>query len=142
MFDNRGANLVNKLLVNKNGAQEKRLFGSAYELINDSVFDINAAIDFVNKLGYEEIYLIGGSTGANKICIYDHYREKNPVGKYVLISGGDDIGYYINKLGREKYQKLLEESIEKINQNKGENIIEELLPTHFLSYKTCFDLCL
>lgn len=140
MFDNRGAHLINKIVVNKEGSVRKELFGSAYEIIKDCVFDINASLDFVKSLGYKDICLIGGSTGANKICIYNHYFPNNKIQKYVLISGGDDIGYFLNKLGKEKFYSLFREAEKKINNNKGDNIIEELIPSFFFTYKTFYHM--
>lgn len=44
--------------------------GAGAEIFEESVFDIDAGIDFLLAKGYEEIILIGHSTGANKACYY------------------------------------------------------------------------
>src|SRR5271167_1539659 len=54
LFNNRGAHLIKKLTVDG----KRKRFGMAYEKIKDCVKDIDAAILFLKKLGYEEFYLI------------------------------------------------------------------------------------
>lgn len=140
MFNNRGAHYIKKLNVEKeDGTIERKQFGMAYELIKDCVYDIDGAINFLKKEGYNEYYLIGFSTGANKICVYDHYKPKNAVARYILAGGGDDIGLYYQEFGKEKFLRLLKESRQKIRQGKGEELICELLPDIIFSYQAFFD---
>lgn len=141
MFNNRGAHYIKKLDVEKkDGTTDRKRFGMAYEIIKECIYDIDAAITFLEKKGYREFYLIGHSTGANKICVYDHYKPKNKVSKYILAGGGDDTGLYYDEFGKDKFMKLLKESKQKIKQGKGEDIISELLPNEIFSYKGFFDI--
>jgi len=140
LFNNRGAHLVKKLDVIKNGKEERKRFGMAYEKIKDCVKDIDGAINYLEKLGYKEFYLIGESTGANKICVYHYYKPKNKVSKYVLLSGGDDTGIYYDILGKKKFFNLLKESKDKIKKRKGEEIVKEFLPDDFFSYIGFYDI--
>jgi pimeloyl-ACP methyl ester carboxylesterase len=110
-----------------------------YEKIKECVFDIDGAVAFLKEKGYEEFYLIGESTGANKICVYDHYKKDNPIAKYLLVSGGDDTGIYYDMLGKERFFRLLAEAKEKITQHKGDELITELLPDDFFSYTAFYD---
>ena len=112
----------------------------AYEKIKDCIKDIDGVISYLKKLGYQKFYLIGESTGANKICVYNYYKPENKVSKYVLLSGGDDTGIYYDILGKEKFFKLLKESKEKIKKRKGEKIITELLPDDIFSYIGFYDI--
>ena len=136
MFNNRGAHYIKKLYT-KNTS--KRL-GMAYEKIKECIKDIDAAIMFLSKQGYKEFYLIGESTGANKICVYNFYKPKNKISKYILLGGGDDTGIYYDILGKKKFNRLLEEAKKKIKQRKGEEIITELLPDEIFSYKGFYDI--
>ncbi|MEK9179651.1 MAG: hypothetical protein AAB893_04255, partial [Patescibacteria group bacterium] len=69
-FNNRGANLIKKLDRKlPDGTKERVLYGMTYEIIKDCVIDIDGAIEYLTSLGYNEIYLVGSSTGANKICV-------------------------------------------------------------------------
>ncbi|MBI3620362.1 hypothetical protein HY214_04450 [Candidatus Roizmanbacteria bacterium] len=138
-FNNRGAHLIKKLDVWKNGRTERKFFGMAYEKIKDCVIDIEAAVAFLKARGYGEFYLIGVSTGANKICVYDHYRPKNAVKKYVSVCGGDDTGIYYQLFGKEKFNTLLRKAEEKVEKGLGEELIGELMPADFFSYRAFYD---
>jgi len=112
----------------------------AYEIIKECTYDIDAVINFLKKRGYIQFYLAGFSTGANKICVYDHYRPKNKIAKYILFGGGDDTGLYYSGLGKNKFLRLFKEAKQKIQQGKGEDIICELLPEEIFSYKSFYDI--
>ena len=62
-FNNRGAHLVRRL--------GRDLGGMAFEKIRDCVFDIDGAVRELWRRGYRDITLVGHSTGANKIAVYD-----------------------------------------------------------------------
>lgn len=141
MFNNRGAHYIQKLNVEKNGIVERKRFGMAYEKIKECVPDIDGAISFLKKADYHKFYLIGTSTGANKICVYNYYKPKNEISKYVLVSGGDDTGIYYSTLGKNKFNELLSLSKKKIDTGKEEEIICDLLPEEVLSYRAFYDMC-
>jgi len=141
LFNNRGAHYIKKLDVLKRGKKQRKRFGMAYEKIKDCTKDIDGAIDCLEKLGYREFYLIGESTGANKIAVYHHYKKlNNKVSKYILLGAGDDTGIYYDIFGKKKFFKLLKESKEKIKKGKGEEIIKELLPDFIFSYIGFYDI--
>jgi len=140
LFNNRGAHYIKKIDVIKRNKEERKRFGMAYERIKDCVKDIDGAMDYSRELGYRKFYLIGESTGANKICVYNYYKPKNKVSKYVLLGGGDDTGIYHDMLGKKRFLRLLKESKEKIKKKKGEEIIEELLPDIIFSYIGFYDI--
>ncbi len=141
LFNNRGAHLIKKLNVeNKDGTAERKRFGMAYEKIKDCIKDIDAAVNHLESKGYHEFYLIGESTGANKICVYHHFKPKNKIAKYILLGGGDDTGIYYNELGKKRFNKLLKEAKDKISKKKGEELICELLPEEIFSYIGFYDI--
>lgn len=140
-FNNRGANIIKKFTIEKDGVEERVPFGMAYEKIRECVLDIDGAVKFLQKLGYKEFYLAGASTGANKICVYDHYKPKNIFKKYVLICGGDDTGIYYNLLGKVKFFKLLAKAKKKIENREGLEIATETLPIgEVFSYQGFYDI--
>ncbi|OGM78380.1 hypothetical protein A2188_00840 [Candidatus Woesebacteria bacterium RIFOXYA1_FULL_43_9] len=140
-FNNRGANIIKKFTIEKDGVEERIPFGMAYEKIKECVPDIDGAIEFLQELGYEEFYLAGASTGANKICVYDHYKPKNIFKKYVLVCGGDDTGIYYNLLGNTKFFKILAKAKEKINKGEGLEIAPEVLSIgEVFSYQGFYDI--
>lgn len=138
-FNNRGAHLIKIFKKEIRGKLIKKRFGMAYEKIKDCVFDIEGAIFMLKQRGYEEIFLVGFSTGANKIAVFNFYKPKNKVSKYVLICGGDDTGIYYNAFGPNKFQRLLLESKQKIKNKKGEELIKDILPELF-SYNSFYDI--
>jgi pimeloyl-ACP methyl ester carboxylesterase len=141
MFNNRGAHYIKKLHVTKNGEEESKYFGMAYEKIKECIEDIDGAVAFLKTKEYKTFYLIGESTGANKICVYHFYKPTNEISKYILVSGGDDTGIYYDYLGKKKFYKLLREAEEKIKKHEGEDLIKELLPDEFFSYQAFYDTC-
>lgn len=139
-FNNRGAHIIKKLYVRRGRKEERKRFGMAYEKIKECILDIDAAIAFLKKQGYRKFYLAGASTGANKICVYNFYKPKSDVEKYILLCGGDDTGIYYHTLGKSKFWKLLAEAKRKIKAKRGEEIIKEMLPDEFFSYIGFFDI--
>lgn len=140
LFNNRGAHIMKKLNRVRGDKTDRLMYGMAYEKIKDCVMDIEAAQTFLEKRGFNEFYLAGASTGANKICVYDHFRPKNKFSKYIILCGGDDTGIYYDMLGKKRFYKLLKTAREKIKNRKGEEIIKELLPDEWFSYKAFYDI--
>ncbi|MDO8495650.1 MAG: DUF1749 domain-containing protein [bacterium] len=138
-FNNRGAHIIKKLNVKQKRKTIRKPYGMAYEKIKECVPDIDGAISFLRKRGYKKFYLIGASTGANKICVYSFYKKDNEISKYVLLCGADDTGIYYHALGKSNFWKLLAKSKRKIKTGRGEEIIPELLPDIF-SYLGFYDI--
>jgi dienelactone hydrolase len=140
-FNNRGAELIKRLTVKKDNEERSRYFGAANEKIKECIEDIDGAVSFLEQKGYEEIYLIGNSTGANKICVYNYYKPQNKIAKHILIAPGDDTGIHYDYLGKEKFYQLLKKAKEKIDEGAGEGIICDLLPAEIISWQSFFDVC-
>lgn len=140
-FNNRGAHIIKKFTIDRNGKEERVPFGMANERIKDCVLDIDAAITFLKKMGYKEFYLAGASTGANKICVYNHFVPKNIFKKYILICGGDDTGLYNSLLGNKKFKLLLNKSKKMIKKGKALDIATETLSIgEIFSYQGFYDI--
>jgi pimeloyl-ACP methyl ester carboxylesterase len=107
-FNNRGAGLMRNLNGEPRG-------GMAYERIRECVFDIDGAIRELRRRGYRDFTLIGHSTGANKVAVYDHYKARNPVKRYVLLAGGDDTGMLYDQLGPRRFAATLARARERRN---------------------------
>jgi pimeloyl-ACP methyl ester carboxylesterase len=109
-FNNRGSGIVRRA--------GNDLGGAAFERIRDCVADIDGAIRELWRRGYRDITLVGHSTGANKIAVYDHYKPRNRVKRYVLIAGGDDTGWLFKELGARRFRALLEKAKAKRRSNE------------------------
>lgn len=138
-FNNRGAQVINKLYVQRGKTVVRKRFGMAFEKIKECVADIDGAVAFLKKQGYRTFYLVGSSTGANKICVYNFYKPKNEIKKYILLCGGDDVGIYYHTLGKARFWRLLNEAKKKIKAKQGEDLIKEIIPDVILSYQAFFD---
>ena len=101
-FNNRGAHLVRRL----KGAKSE-FGGMAYERVRDGVPDIDGAVRALRARGFREIYLAGHSTGANKVALYDYYKKRNTVRRYILLAGGDDVGLMYEQLGARRFRSVL-----------------------------------
>ena len=114
----------------------------AFEKIKDCIMDIDGVVNFLENKGYREFYLIGHSTGANKACVYNYYKSKNKISKYILLGGDDDTGIYYHTLGKTTFFKLLKKAKEKLDKNQGRDLITRLVRQNdFLSYLAYFDTC-
>jgi pimeloyl-ACP methyl ester carboxylesterase len=98
-FNNRGAHIIRRA--------GRRLGGSAFERIRDCALDVDAAVRELRRRGYRELFLLGHSTGANKVAVYDSLRPRNRIKKYVLLAGGDDTGLLVDQLGLRRYRAAL-----------------------------------
>jgi len=109
-FNNRGAHNKKRLKIRDDSLpKEERCYqaGTHHELIADCLHDIDGAVLFLADRGYEELYLAGHSSGANKICVYDFLSRDNPFSKYVLAGAGDDCGLWYMGLGDARFWKTL-----------------------------------
>jgi len=134
-FNNRGAHYIHKL---KKGKEDIRQ-GTAYELIADCVKDIDGALDYLTKRGYKSFYLIGSSTGANKAVLYNAKRPGNRIGKYVLLSAGDDTGLYYDMFGEDGFTKALNDSRKKTKEGKGTELTSQYLTGGLISFQSLLD---
>lgn len=138
-FTNTGGHLLHKFdQVTENG-RERVQTGSAYELIKDCIGDIDGVIAYLKSLGYKHFYVIGTSTGANKICVYNYYKKNNILEKYVLVSGGDDSGIYHYSVGDKKFKIAIDQSQKKIAEGKGMDLVPKYLYHGPLSYRSLYD---
>jgi len=109
-YNNRGAHNSKRLrIADENLPEEDRVYqgGTHFEQISDCIYDIEGAVNFLNELGFRTFYLLGHSTGANKICAYHVRSVKNPFAKYVLAGPGDDVGLFFQELGVKKFWQAL-----------------------------------
>lgn len=110
-FNNRGAHAKKSLkIADETLPEEDRRYqgGTYYEQIADCVKDIDGAADFLKTQGFSTYYLLGLSTGANKICAYHARAKQNPFSKYVLAGPGDDTGLMFAGLGEKKFWQTLQ----------------------------------
>ncbi|HXI14108.1 MAG TPA: alpha/beta fold hydrolase [Thermoanaerobaculia bacterium] len=139
-FNNRGAHLIRQLNRREGRQRDTVELGMTYELIRDCRQDINGAIRFLRKRGFEQFHLIGHSTGANKIVVYNYLSKRSAVSSYVLLAGGDDTGLYYESLGARRFREALRKCRERIGKGEGTSLVTTGNYSPFLiSWQSLFD---
>jgi len=131
-FNNRGSGIVRRAGDDFGGA--------AFERIRDCVADIDGAIRELWRRGYRDITLAGHSTGANKIAVYDHYKPRNRVKRYVLLAGGDDTGLLYAQVGARKFNALLTKAKAMIKARRGHELAPRIPGQTMLSWRALYDV--
>ncbi len=96
--------------------------GSAYENLEDCLFDFDGALDYLSQRDYRRFVLIGHSLGAIKSIIYQGTRRRGDVVGIVSCSAPKQ--FYSERIGR---QPVFRETIEKAESMVAEGRGEELL---------------
>ncbi|KKR34020.1 MAG: hypothetical protein UT63_C0008G0019 [Candidatus Gottesmanbacteria bacterium GW2011_GWC2_39_8] len=94
-FNNRGHDYIADLIKKTATGFTSVLGGSAYDIIEDCVHDINGVLNYVKDLGYKEIILQGHSLGPHKISYYLDTKPNPDISKVILISTSD-ILFHLN----------------------------------------------
>jgi pimeloyl-ACP methyl ester carboxylesterase len=136
-FNNRGALVVRRLRTAK---KKSVAGGAAFERIRDCVLDLDGVLRELRRRGYRDITLVGHSTGANKIAVYDHYKPRNLAKRYVLLGGGDDTGMLYQPLGARRFTNALEKARAMMRAHRGEEFVPRALSPMLLSWQSFYDM--
>jgi pimeloyl-ACP methyl ester carboxylesterase len=142
-FNNRGAHNRKGLnIADETLPEEDRRYqgGTHYELIADCVKDIDGAADFLAEQGFPELYLMGHSTGANKICAYHVRAKKNVYKKYILAGPGDDAGLFFTELGEQRYWQALRYAAAKIDVGQPLHVMPKYTGMYPFSARSARDI--
>jgi pimeloyl-ACP methyl ester carboxylesterase len=142
-FNNRGAHNRKGLHIADDTLPEedrRYLGGTHYELIADCLKDIDGAADFLKKQKFTELYLMGHSTGANKICAYHARAKNNPFAKYVLAGPGDDLGLFFTELGEKRYWQALRYAAAKVDSDDPLHVMPKYTGMHPFSAQSARDI--
>jgi len=88
-FDNRGLGIISHFPRDEG----QQLGGSCFELFEESVFDIQGAIDFLKSKGKTKIILQGHSLGGSKVVNYLINQPDASVAGAILLAPTDMIGW-------------------------------------------------
>jgi len=142
-FNNRGAHHAKRLsIADETLPEDDRGYqaGTYYERIADSVYDIDGAVNYLKYRGFAEFYLLGHSTGANKVCVYHAKSQKSPFSKYVLAGAGDDTGLFFASLGAKKFWAALSYAAEAVTSGDGLKIMPKYSGMHPFSAQATWDI--
>lgn len=124
-FDTRGHDAVAhsvKFDKRKKKGYKGVTIGAAYENFVDSFFDLEAIVDYLKK-DFDKIFLLGHSTGANKVAYY-LAREHKKVAGGALISPVSDVPMIKKELG-DKYEETIDLARDMVNRGDGKKLIPE-----------------
>ncbi len=117
-FNNRGAEIVKDF---RDLNWEHHTLGTAFEIFEDSIKDIRAAISYLSQLGYENFHLLGHSTGCQKILFYQYSTQDERVKSLIHVSPAED--YEIWKNGLKDFERIVATAKEMVERGEGDKII-------------------
>lgn len=109
--------------------------GSVYEIFTESAHDVVGAVTYLKKRHCKEIYLIGHSTGANKIGYFLERKIKMrgiKTARVVFLAPGDDIGIQRKILGGKRYTRM-----QKLAKRIRKKSPLKIMPVKNLGYLDC-----
>lgn len=100
-INTRGADLV---ATRQQGRKRTPYNGAVHEIFTECRHDIRGAMAYLRSRGVRRIYLIGHSTGANKIAYA--LQRGIEVAKVVYLAPGDDVGIQRQLLGEPRFRAM------------------------------------
>lgn len=119
-FNNRGTNFISELLK----GNDFEVIGGCYEKFTDSLLDIEGAINYAKKTGYNEVILEGHSYGCNKVVYYYTKKKDEIIKKIVLLAPCDIPQECVKFLSKEEYEIAKNESTKFVKEGKTDQLID------------------
>ncbi len=135
-FNNRGNGYLTELI--KRGEDKLAYIngGAAFEIFEESYYDIDSAIQYVLSLGYEDIVLQGHSYGCNKVIYYYFKNKVKNISSIILLAPCDIVEEFKMFIGDE-YNDYIKKCEKALSENILGKIIEnKLFPPMGFSAKT------
>lgn len=131
---NRGHSIENDIVM-KDGSFKR--CGCMYEIFEDSIYDIDLAIDKAKELGYKRIILLGHSYGCNKVIYYNYKKNPDIIG-IILASAPDMIGSHFK--AQSDYKELLKEAKENIDNGNPTKLLHKMIEDYmYISSQTYYN---
>lgn len=132
---NRGHSIENDIAM-KDGSFKR--CGCMYEIFEESIYDIDLAIEKVKEFGYKRIILLGHSYGCNKVIYYYYKKHPNILG-IILASAPDMIGAHLSVQSAD-YKQLLKEAKENIIKNHPTKLLHKMIENYmYMSSQTYYN---
>lgn len=110
-------------------SQNKKRCGLTFEMFDDCLVDIAAYVEYVEKLGYENIVLAGHSLGANKIIYYLSRHKPRSVVAYALLSP-PDMAHEITTI--DDFDELIKEAKTNITNGEPDKLLSKLVWDYYI----------
>lgn len=118
--------------------EEFKRIGNAFEVFEECLFDIKAAIQYLETQGYSQIILCGHSLGAVKVAYYLATTNDSRISRLVLMSPADMVGL---AEAEESFERFRTSAQELVRTGKGEELLpEKLWGGYYLSANTYINL--
>lgn len=132
-FDNRGFHQVASVKRKKRKTTSYVLAGSAHEVFTDCVDDIQGAINAAKRLGAQRIFLIGHSTGAQKVVYWAAKKKDARVRGLVLFGPLSDYAGIVKTFGTRKLARAVARARALVRAKRP----HELMPEHLREWFAC-----
>ncbi len=123
-FNHRGSGIISKMRISKKA--KPVWIGSGFENFEKSVLDIQAIINLCKKLDYKKIFILGHSTGANKLAFYIKKTKGKGLAGIGLLGPLSDVPGFKKELGN-NYKKMLTIAKGMIKNGKKDQLIPKLV---------------
>ncbi len=117
-----------------------RTIGTAFENFKECILDIDAALKTLRERGYENFILSGHSTGCQKIAYHHSRKNRRSVKGLILLSPVDDPTFQIKRLGRRKFNDILQVAKRLVRAGKGKELMPSDTDVVYLSAKRYYEL--
>lgn len=125
-----GYNLINDIPtreISENGGYKTKRIGATYEVFEECIFDIEAWMKEVGRLGYKKIIILGHSLGCNKTIYYFSQRKPKDVVGVVLASPPDMVGLFEKPEYQPNHKKLLKEALKNIKEGNPRKLVSGMI---------------
>ena len=96
--------------------------GAAFETLDDCLLDLDGALDYLKRKGYQRFVLIGHSLGAIKSLIYQGTRRRADVAGIVSCSVPRQ--FYSERINRQPgFREVIETAEHMVAQGRGEELL-------------------
>ncbi|MES3031286.1 MAG: alpha/beta fold hydrolase [Patescibacteria group bacterium] len=121
-FNNRGCESLKYLTKTLPGGKKEYVrAGNSYEKFEDSLLDIQGAIDAVSLWGFNDIHLSGHSLGSPKVSYYLSQTQDKRVASLILLSPSDMLGLVRDE--KETFERDINEARTLVKAGKGEELL-------------------
>ena len=109
LINTRGSGIVSSFNKYINDTEKEYYTGgTSYEIFEECIYDIDAAINVLKEKGFTKIILSGHSTGSQKIIHYAlDEKSDDIISGLMFLAPGDDLNINKRKLG-ERFQNILD----------------------------------
>ncbi|MFH0875730.1 MAG: alpha/beta fold hydrolase [archaeon] len=120
-INTRGAGIITEFLKNK----KKEKIGGSLEKFEESIYDIDAALDFLTKRRYSEFILQGHSLGCQKIVYYVFNQKDIRIKCLVMLAPVDDAEFASSLFNKKKYNEAIKIAKDMISEGKGQEPVPQ-----------------